>query len=102
AVSDEVWEALVHPGQKLKPGGRVVFEGEGATLRGEVLEQRFFGRRLIRLWTTDGSAVGDVVDRIGHIPLPPYIKRHDEIADRDRYQTVFAQERGSIAAPTAG
>jgi S-adenosylmethionine:tRNA ribosyltransferase-isomerase len=102
AVLDEVWEALVHPGQKLKPGGRVVFEGEGATLRGEILEQRFFGRRLIRLWTTDGSAVGDVVDRIGHIPLPPYIKRHDEIADRDRYQTVFAQERGSIAAPTAG
>jgi len=102
-VSDAtaVWEALVHPGQKLKPGARLVFEGIH-TLHGEVLERRFFGRRLVRLWTEDGSTVDAAVDAIGHVPLPPYIKRDDRVEDRDRYQTVFAQARGSIAAPTAG
>jgi S-adenosylmethionine:tRNA ribosyltransferase-isomerase len=85
----------------LKPGVRVVFEG-ATTLNGEVLERRFFGRRLIRLWTDDGSAVEGVVDAIGHVPLPPYIKRMDSASDRERYQTVFARERGSVAAPTAG
>ena len=97
----EAWEALMHPGQKLKPGARVVFEGVH-TVHGEVLEQRFFGRRVVRLWTDDGSTIDEAVDAIGHIPLPPYIKRDDVPSDRDRYQTVFAQARGSIAAPTAG
>jgi len=101
AHTAEVWKALMHPGQKLKPGARIVFEGS-ATLHGEVLERRFFGRRLIRLWTEGGSSVQDTVDAIGHVPLPPYIKRRDVPADRDRYQTVFARERGSVAAPTAG
>src|SRR5215471_7446985 len=95
------WEALVHPGQKLKPGARVVFEGNH-TIHGEILERRFFGRRLLRLWTEDGSPLDEAVDAIGHIPLPPYIKRDDRLEDRDRYQTVFAHSRGSIAAPTAG
>jgi S-adenosylmethionine:tRNA ribosyltransferase-isomerase len=85
----------------LKPGARVVFEGIH-TLHGEVLERRFFGRRLVRLWTEDGTTVDAAVDAIGHVPLPPYIKRDDRLDDRDRYQTVFAQARGSIAAPTAG
>jgi S-adenosylmethionine:tRNA ribosyltransferase-isomerase len=97
----ERWEALVHPGQKLKPGARVVFEGNH-TIHGEILERRFFGRRVVRLWTDDGSSVDEAVDAIGHMPLPPYIKRDDDPADRDRYQTVFARARGSIAAPTAG
>lgn len=97
----ELWEALVHPGQKLKPGARVVFGGV-ATLHGEILERRYFGRRVVRLWTPDGSPVEGAVDAIGHIPLPPYIKRADRTDDRERYQTVFAQTRGSIAAPTAG
>jgi S-adenosylmethionine:tRNA ribosyltransferase-isomerase len=101
APGGEVWEALMHPGQKLKSGARVVFEGAHA-IHGEILEQRFFGRRLVRLWTEDGSTIDDAVDAIGHIPLPPYIKRDDVPSDRDRYQTVFAQARGSIAAPTAG
>lgn len=95
------WDALVHPGQKLKPGARVVFEGV-RTLHGEILERRFFGRRVVRLWTEDGSSVDDAVDAIGHVPLPPYIKRGDRIDDRERYQTVFARARGSVAAPTAG
>lgn len=97
----EVWEALMHPGQKLKPGARVVFEGS-ATLHGEVLERRYFGRRLIRLWTDDTSSVQQAVDMIGHVPLPPYIARSDLAIDRERYQTVFAREPGSVAAPTAG
>jgi S-adenosylmethionine:tRNA ribosyltransferase-isomerase len=97
----DTWEALMHPGQKLKPGARVVFDG-ARTLHGEVLERRFFGRRLIRLWTGDGTPVSAAIDAIGHVPLPPYIKRDDRDADRDRYQTVFARARGSVAAPTAG
>lgn len=99
--ASERWEALVHPGQKLKPGARVIFEGE-AVLHGEVLERHFFGRRIVKLWTPDGTPVAEAVDAIGHIPLPPYIKRADSTSDRERYQTVFAQARGSIAAPTAG
>jgi S-adenosylmethionine:tRNA ribosyltransferase-isomerase len=97
----ERWEALMHPGQKLKPGAEVVFDGV-TTLHGEVLDRRFFGRRAIRLWTDDGSPVTDAVERIGHMPLPPYIKRPDRASDQERYQTVFARARGSVAAPTAG
>jgi S-adenosylmethionine:tRNA ribosyltransferase-isomerase len=99
--SDERWEALVHPGQKLKPGSHVVFEG-AVTLNGEILERRFFGRRTVRLWTNDGTPIQDAIERIGHVPLPPYIKRDDRASDRERYQTVFARSSGSIAAPTAG
>jgi S-adenosylmethionine:tRNA ribosyltransferase-isomerase len=97
----EVWEALMHPGQKLRPGDRVVFEGV-RTIHGEILERHYFGRRLVRLWIEDGSSVDEAIDAIGHVPLPPYIKRPDLESDRDRYQTVFARERGSVAAPTAG
>jgi S-adenosylmethionine:tRNA ribosyltransferase-isomerase len=95
------WSALVHPGQKLKAGARVLFERDGAQLHLEVLARRFFGRRQVRLWTDEGD-VHSAIDRIGHIPLPPYIKRDDTAADRERYQTIYARERGSIAAPTAG
>jgi S-adenosylmethionine:tRNA ribosyltransferase-isomerase len=91
----------MHPGQKLKPGARFVFEGS-VRLHGEIVARQFFGRRTIRLWTEDGSEVDAAVDAIGHVPLPPYIKRADRAADRDRYQTVFARARGSVAAPTAG
>ena len=101
-LDDERWEALVHPGQRMRPGRRVRFERGGRTLHGEVLEERFFGRRVVRFWTGDAGTVMDAVAAIGHIPLPPYIKRPDLDLDRDRYQTVFAREAGSIAAPTAG
>src|SRR6476661_6535528 len=91
-IEGDTWEALMHPGQKLRPGGKVVF----GRIHGEVLERRFYGRRVIRLWTDDGSPVDAAVDAIGHVPLPPYIKRDDSAADRDRYQTVFARARGSV------
>ena len=96
------WDALMHPGQKLKPGSRVIFERDGARLHGEVVGRHFQGRRTIRLWTDGDIDVATAIERIGHIPLPPYIKRDDRPDDRDRYQTVYARERGSIAAPTAG
>ena len=101
-LEDDHWDALVHPGQKLQPGAKMVFGDEPHTLFGEVLDRHFHGRRTIRLWTADGWAVEDAIDAIGHMPLPPYIKRDDRPDDRDRYQTIFAQARGSIAAPTAG
>ena len=96
------WETLMHPGQKLRPGGRVLFEGAGATLHGEVQAWHFHGRRTVRLWTEDGTPVESAIDRLGHIPLPPYITRDDRPEDRERYQTVYARDRGSVAAPTAG
>ncbi len=96
------WEALVHPGQKLKPGARVCFDGERVSLSAEILDRRFHGRRTIRLWREDGGDLDEAIERIGHVPLPPYIKRPDAPLDRERYQTVYARNRGSVAAPTAG
>jgi S-adenosylmethionine:tRNA ribosyltransferase-isomerase len=101
-VGADLWEALMHPGQKLKPGARVLFGAEGAALAAEVLERRFHGRRLIRLRAEPGGDVEALIDALGHVPLPPYIHRADRTDDRDRYQTIYAKERGSIAAPTAG
>jgi len=98
----QLWEALVHPGQKLKPGARVRFEGAGVVLDGEILERRFFGRRTVRLWVDSGATVEAAIDAIGHVPLPPYIKRADQAADRERYQTVYANAPGSAEMPSAG
>ena len=102
AQDPDTWTALVHPGQRLREGSRMRFEANGRILHAEVLGLHFHGRRTVRLWTDDGSPVRDTIDAIGHVPLPPYIKRADVPADRDRYQTIYARERGSIAAPTAG
>jgi S-adenosylmethionine:tRNA ribosyltransferase-isomerase len=99
----DTWMALVHPGQRLREGSRMRFSApRGATLHAEIVASHFHGRRTVRLWTDDGSPVRDAIDAIGHVPLPPYIKRADATSDRERYQTVYARERGSIAAPTAG
>ena len=100
--ADSVWDALVHPGQKLRAGSQIRFEGPPGALAAEVLERRFFGRRLIRLRSESDKSIDELIDELGHVPLPPYIKRPDESSDRDRYQTVYASVRGSVAAPTAG
>jgi S-adenosylmethionine:tRNA ribosyltransferase-isomerase len=105
--TSQIWSALVHPGQKLKPGAIVKFVprqggSDARVLMAEILERQFFGRRSIRLWADAGGDVDAFVDAMGHVPLPPYIHRADTPEDRERYQTVFAAERGSIAAPTAG
>lgn len=98
---DEIWEALVHPGQRLREGSRLEFGGPDPMIYGEVLARRFHGRRVVRLWTEKGDLAA-AVDAIGHVPLPPYIRRGDGADDHHRYQTIFARARGSIAAPTAG
>jgi S-adenosylmethionine:tRNA ribosyltransferase-isomerase len=101
-VEPDLWECLVHPGQKLKPGAHVVFEGGGVTITGNIRSMHFQGRRTIHLATTHSGGLTDAIERVGHFPLPPYIKRADEDADRERYQTVYARRRGAVAAPTAG
>jgi S-adenosylmethionine:tRNA ribosyltransferase-isomerase len=106
-VAPDRFEALVHPGQRLKVGSRFVLGGEASAgaeapeIHGEIVGRGGFGRRTVRLEATVGS-LDDAIDRIGHVPLPPYIARPDQAADRERYQTVYARERGSVAAPTAG
>jgi S-adenosylmethionine:tRNA ribosyltransferase-isomerase len=80
----------------------MTFTGASTVLHAEVLDWHHFGRRTVRLWTEDGRTVQDAVDAIGHVPLPPYIKRPDRPLDMARYQTMFATHRGSVAAPTAG
>ena len=92
----KTWAALVHPGRKLRTGERVVLDGAEA----EVIGRGTFGERTLR-FHYDGDLYG-LFQKIGHVPLPPYIKRADTAADRERYQTVFARETGSVAAPTAG
>jgi S-adenosylmethionine:tRNA ribosyltransferase-isomerase len=91
------WDALVRPGRKMRTGERVRFNGD---LEAEVTSRGEFGERTLRFLTD--ADVYDALERIGHVPLPPYIKRADSPGDRQRYQTVYAREKGSVAAPTAG
>ena len=91
------WTALVRPGKRVPPGERLRFD---QSLVGEVLALGDHGERTIRFSGTDD--IFATLDRIGHVPLPPYIKRPDDEIDRERYQTVYALEKGSVAAPTAG
>jgi S-adenosylmethionine:tRNA ribosyltransferase-isomerase len=91
------WRALVRPGRKLRVGDVISFDDR---FRAEILTHGERGERKLRLLGEED--VYAAIDRLGHMPLPPYIKRGDRLADRDRYQTVYARERGSVAAPTAG
>ena len=97
-ISEWEWKALVRPGRKVLTGETLVF-GDG-DLRGEVIAHGEFGERTIRFAPVEDFF--GTVERLGHMPLPPYIHREDEPGDRERYQTVYARERGSVAAPTAG
>jgi S-adenosylmethionine:tRNA ribosyltransferase-isomerase len=101
-AGENCWRALVKPGKKVGLGEVLAFpEPSGAIqLEAEVLERGEFGERVLRFAPVDDFFA--VLDRIGHMPLPPYIRRNDADADRERYQTVFSRERGSVAAPTAG
>ena len=92
-----VWEALVRPGGKLKPGRTVTV---GPDLDVEILDSVEGGGRVVRLVTE--LSFEAVLARYGHVPLPPYLEREDEPIDRERYQTVYAEVPGSVAAPTAG
>src|ERR1700688_2895567 len=97
-LAPQEWEALVRPGRKMRVGERVEF-GDGE-LSAEVVGRGEYGLRRIRL-TAKGD-VQETIERLGHIPLPPYISREDYPADRERYQTIFADHPGAVAAPTAG
>ena len=101
-MSEWEWTALVRPGRKVLVGDSLVFqaEDEATSLEADVVEHGEFGERLLRF-----DPVQDFfarLDKIGHMPLPPYIHRPDDRGDRRRYQTVYAQQPGSAAAPTAG
>jgi S-adenosylmethionine:tRNA ribosyltransferase-isomerase len=130
ANDEQLWQALVRPGKKIMPGERLYFGEEagyaatdaapaagawpaagagsgnaalpaaGALLEAEVLERGEFGERTLRFLPVPDFFAR--LERLGHIPLPPYIDREDTAEDRQRYQTVFAREAGSVAAPTAG
>ena len=93
------WECLVRPGRKIGLGEQLFF-GDGGELQAEVIARGGFGERTIRF--APGEDFFRCVEKIGHVPLPPYISREDSGTDRERYQTVYARERGSVAAPTAG
>ncbi len=92
------WRALVRPGRKLRPGAVMVSGGVEIRISGQGAD----GVRIVEFPTLDRRAVEQFLARRGHVPLPPYIRRDDDLADRERYQTVFAREGGSVAAPTAG
>ncbi|HET7893590.1 MAG TPA: tRNA preQ1(34) S-adenosylmethionine ribosyltransferase-isomerase QueA [Candidatus Sulfotelmatobacter sp.] len=93
------WECLVRPGRKIAVG-EALFFGEHNELEAEVIARAGFGERRIR-FASSADFFG-ILEKIGHVPLPPYISREDSASDRERYQTVYGSERGSVAAPTAG
>ncbi|GAB5520043.1 MAG: tRNA preQ1(34) S-adenosylmethionine ribosyltransferase-isomerase QueA [Rhodothermales bacterium] len=97
---EHTWLALAKPGRKLQPGATATF-GNDDELQAEIVDIAEEGRRVVKF--TADAPLHDVIDRVGRMPLPPYIKRPTpQTADRERYQTVYAEHRGSIAAPTAG
>lgn len=96
-LNDWEWEALVRPGRKIGVGERIIFS---PVLQAEIIGRGTYGQRNLRF-----QPVADffgLLDRLGHVPLPPYIGRADKPEDRERYQTIYARDRGSVAAPTAG
>ncbi|HEY4949029.1 MAG TPA: tRNA preQ1(34) S-adenosylmethionine ribosyltransferase-isomerase QueA [Candidatus Acidoferrales bacterium] len=103
-LSPDTWETLVRPGRKISVGEKIIFGETGRDGEGEleaVAESRGeYGLRVLRF--TSNAGFQEALNRLGHIPLPPYIKRADEPADRERYQTIYARQGSAVAAPTAG
>jgi S-adenosylmethionine:tRNA ribosyltransferase-isomerase len=99
-LDPHTWQAVVRPGRKMRNGERVLF-GDGE-LEAEIIDRGELGGRTLRFVSHTEGDVRKHMERLGHIPLPPYIDRSDDPADRERYQTVFAKRPGAIAAPTAG
>jgi S-adenosylmethionine:tRNA ribosyltransferase-isomerase len=102
-LAENDWAALVRPSRKVQPGEHLLFQTPGEikpVLEAEILTAGEFGERTIRFTPT--SDFHAILNKIGHMPLPPYIHRDDSLDDRDRYQTIYSQQLGSAAAPTAG
>lgn len=97
-VEGNKWEALVRPGRKIPVGETIVFGNE--ELRAEIVSRGNYGQRELIFSSAQDPA--KIIERLGHVPLPPYIKRGDEEFDRERYQTIFARHGTAVAAPTAG
>ena len=101
-ISDWEWRALTRPARRMTVGQELAFatpEGD-VGLRATVVAHGAFGERLLRFTPLDDFFTR--LELLGHVPLPPYIRRQDQPLDRERYQTIFARQRGSVAAPTAG
>ena len=102
-LAENDWTALVRPSRKVQPGEHLLFHAPNESkplLEAQILAAGEFGERTLRFAPT--SDFHAILNKIGHMPLPPYIHRDDSLEDRDRYQTVFSQQPGSAAAPTAG
>ena len=97
SLGESTWEAMVHPGGKLKPGKIVKFAED---LEAQILSTTERRTRVVQL--NSRLPIEEALEKYGHVPLPPYITRADEPADAERYQTVYADESGSVAAPTPG
>ncbi len=97
SLGDSLWVAMVHPGGKLKPGRIVRFAED---FEAEIVSTTERRTRVVRLKSS--LPLDQAIEKYGHMPLPPYITRADEASDEERYQTVYAKESGSVAAPTAG
>ncbi|MBF1190885.1 MAG: tRNA preQ1(34) S-adenosylmethionine ribosyltransferase-isomerase QueA [[Eubacterium] sulci] len=100
-IEGDIWETMVRPGKRLKPGDSVLFsDEEGKKLRAEILDYGEDGTRIVKM-KYDGILM-ERLEEIGSMPLPPYISRPSNDEDKDDYQTVYCHEEGSVAAPTAG
>ena len=100
-IEGDIWETMVRPGKRLKPGDSVLFSDEkGKKLRAEILDYGEDGTRIVKM-EYDGILM-ERLEEIGSMPLPPYISRPSNDEDKDDYQTVYCHEEGSVAAPTAG
>ncbi|MDD2190514.1 MAG: tRNA preQ1(34) S-adenosylmethionine ribosyltransferase-isomerase QueA [Eubacteriales bacterium] len=98
-INNDIWEAMVRPGKKLHIGDRVSFTEDGS-LSAEILDHNEGGTRIVQFKHEENFS--DILERIGKIPLPPYIERDSDDEDKIRYQTVYCKQEGSVAAPTAG
>jgi S-adenosylmethionine:tRNA ribosyltransferase-isomerase len=99
-ISEDVWESLVKPGKKANVGSEIICERDGSKLIAKVIEKYDDGK--VKLELSGEGSVNELLEKVGHMPLPPYIKRGDVLDDKTRYQTVYSKNLGSVAAPTAG
>lgn len=97
-LENDLWEVLVKPARKVRIGNKLMFNSK---VYCDVIDNTISGGRVVR-FEYEGENIYDIIDRIGTSPLPPYIDRDPDAKDKKRYQTVFAEERGAVAAPTAG
>ena len=98
-LSENLWEVMVRPARKVRIGNKLVFTKD---LTCDVIDNTVSGGRVVRFESSNGKDLHETIDKIGTSPLPPYIDREADSNDKKRYQTVYAKERGAVAAPTAG